>query len=297
MRSVLLWALVLATGATMACSDSRSARSGLGDGEPIRVPAGQFFKGSGLPHGTTGPSVLTTDVQSTLLMQGSLKKRLAGDAKKGAFAIAMRLDDIGTGYWVVPVSNPDPQTEGDLTYEILYDVARNAAVGKHKLILSAVDRSGGFGPITELPVEIATLVPEGTDVISLEWDTNSDLDLQVTTPEGKVVDGKHPTTVIKGDAGIDPTTPGIGTLDHDSNGGCLIDGFREEALVWADEPTLHGPYQLRVNLADACGANGASFVVTWRHGGVVQTQFTGRVSDIDANGGTAPGLYVGTIGL
>jgi hypothetical protein len=293
MRPLLLFACAAAM--SIACSDARTAKSGLGEGEPIRVNGGQFFAGA-LPHGTSGPAVLTTDTQSTLLPQGSLKRKVSGDAKKGAFAIAVRLDDIGSGYWVVPVGNPDPQTEGDLTYEVSYDVARDAAIGKHKLVLSAIDRTGVYGPIIELPIQIATLIPEGHDVISLEWDSNADLDLQVTTPEGKVVDGKHPTTAIVGDGGVDLTTPGLGALDHDSNGGCVIDGYREESLVWK-EPGTPGPYQLRVNLFDACGTAGASFVVTWRRDGVVQKTFTGRVSELDANGGASAGLFIGTIAL
>jgi hypothetical protein len=294
-----VWVALIAASAFSACSDGKTARTGLGEGEPIRVTGGQFFTGP-LPVGTKGPAVLTTDTRSLLFPQGALGRKISGNAKKGAFAVAMRVDDLGTGFWVVPVGSPDPQTDGDLTYEIPFDVARDAAIGKHKMILSAVDNTGTYGPVTELPIQFAPLIPDGHDVISLEWDVNADLDLVVTTPDGKVVDGKHPSTAPMTDAGVDPTAPGTGVMDHDSNANCVIDGYREESLVWKD-PGTPGVYQVRVRLADACGTAGTNFVVTWRRDGEVKWRVTGRVSDLDApsptEDGSGPGLYVGSVDL
>ena len=87
-----------------------------------------------------------------------------------------------------------------------------------------------------------------------------DLDLQVLTPDGKRVDGAHPSTI-----GHDPpytaqelASPGVGILDRDSNPACVIDGIGREALVFQSTPPP-GTYVVYANLANACGHAAVSF--------------------------------------
>ncbi|GAC1359184.1 MAG: hypothetical protein NVSMB47_11990 [Polyangiales bacterium] len=292
MRGMATWALALAT-VLGACGESVRAPTGLG--EPLRVENGQFFGGA-LPTGAAGPAVLTIDSADDRVRQGALRRKLSGNAKSGAAAIALRFADTGSGYWVVPVGPPDPQTEGDLTYEIVYDLARSAPLGRHPLQLSAVDEAGRWGPPSELPLEVASLIPAGHVVISLEWDADVDLDLQVTTPEGKRVDPKHPTTATDLDGGVDAATPGLGVIDRDSNGGCVIDGLRAESLAFKGAAPP-GRYRVAVDLFDACGRDATRFTSQVRVDGALRLQRSGRLQAIDATGGSAPGLFVADVDL
>jgi uncharacterized protein YfaP (DUF2135 family) len=135
-------------------------------------------------------------------------------------------------------------------------------------------------------------------VISLRWDTNVDLDLQVLTAAGNVVDGKHPTTAPPNDAGVVPAD--AGQLDRDSNAGCLIDGIRYENLAWnTGHPT--GRYGIYVNLFDACKQGSVRFelsvytAVPDVDGGSRLERFydqAGELLDIQANGGAGLGLFI-----
>lgn len=292
MRALVLWALTL-----LACTDS--ARAPTAFGEPLRVENGQFFSGD-LPTSPQGPGITQYNSANNLVPQGAVNRKLTGNAAKGASAVAIRLKDAGTGYWVVPVGVADPQTDGELTWEIDYDIDTNAPLGDHTLELSAVDLAGHWGKIEEHPLSVASRIPTGAVVITLQWDTDVDLDLDVVAPWGKTVDPKHPSTAPSTpDSGIDPSTSGVGVLDHDSNGGCVIDGSREESLVFSDPP-FPGVYHVYANLFDACGKDSARFTVTVRvqddaDAGTshVALQKSGEViAPYDITGGASLGLFV-----
>ncbi len=282
-KGVLFSLLLLAAG----CDDGVSATSGLG--EPLRVRGGQFFEGK-IPAATGGPEVLTVDSQNNLITQGQAGKKLAGVARKGATSVATRFEDLGTGYWIIPVGPADPQSEGDLTWETVMDFNSALAPGKHPLLLAASDASGAFGPTRDLPILVQALTPEGAAVITLSWDSTADLDLHVIGPNGKETDPKHITTAFDLDGGL---PPGAGSIDRDANAGCGQNGYRTESLVFVDPPAP-GVYQIRVDMFDACAAPAASFVVTARRAGKSVFSAKGRLLDLDADGGgPGSGLFVG----
>ena len=70
--------------------------------------------------------------------------------------------------------------------------------------------------------------------------------------------------------------PGTGVLDRDSNAACVEDGVREEDVVFADAPA-EGTYLVRVDMASACGAPSADFVLTERVDGKVMDTVKGRL--------------------
>jgi hypothetical protein len=294
-------ASTLALGATacaIACVDTAHAPTAAN--EPFRVENGQFHDGA-LPSDVGGPKITLYNSANNLVHQGALQRRLTGNAAKGSSAVAVRFADIGSGYWVVPVGVEDPQTDGELTYEVDYDLDRDAPLGDHKLQIAAVDLAGSYGPPSEIPITIASRIPTGNVVITLEWDAPVDLDLVLVAPWGKTLDPKHPSTVpATPDSGLDPTTPGIGVLDHDSNGGCVIDGANEESVVFSGPP-FPGIYHVYANLFDACGQSAAHFVLTIRQqvpgaeagtSGVVLQKFGEVIAPYDVTGGASPGLFV-----
>jgi hypothetical protein len=129
-----------------------------------------------------------------------------------------------------------------------------------------------------------------------------DLDLKVVTPDGKVVDSKHPTTAPDDETGkSDPTVDGTGILDRDSNRGCVIDGFSRENLVFQKKPPA-GIYTVYASLFDICGESAVRFNLSTHIAvpgkeegtfGVSETfRTSGAIRAIEASGGKTLGAYV-----
>lgn len=258
--------------------------------EPIQVQGGQFFPGP-LPESDAGPAVVALNSADNLVFPGQAGKVLSGDVAGGGNAILMRLADLGTGYWSVPVGSPDPQMPGAITWSANVDFAWTIPPGNHDMLFSAMGLDGTAGPALHNPYLFQSSVPTGKAVVSLAWDSSADLDLHLVTPDGHEIDPKHPTSASL-DGG---TSTGAGTLDRDSNASCVQDGFREEDVVFADAP-LPGNYLVRVDMFSACGAPAADFVVTVRVDGNVTKTVKGRLLDTDADGGgPGSGLFVAQI--
>lgn len=280
---------VLAALLALGCGESLATPSGVD--EPLHVENGQFFNGP-LPTGTKGPKVTNVQSKNNLLPQGVAGKNLEGDAEKTAWSVALRFDDIGSGYWVVPIGPYDPYTESDLSWTALYDVSRTAPVGEHKLVLSASDHDGNWGPVRETTMLVKSLIPEGHVVVSLVWDTDVDLDLHIVAPTGKELDPKHPNTLAVDGGLVDGGVPGAGQLDRDSNANCVIDGYRQEDVVWHDQP-VPGRYIARADMFSACGQAYADFTFTIRIDGKLIFTRSGRLMALEASGGgKGAGLFI-----
>ena len=241
--------------------------------------------------------------------------RITGIASTDAETVAVRFDDIGTGYWVVPVGAPDPQNSGELGWGIAADFGNNLPIGFRHLLFAATDKTGQSGQ--QLSLEVCTTAPYPDNlnacspktkppqtILSLVWDTNVDLDLRLVTPSGSVVGGKSFSTLSASDGGISDTAlkaPDVGILDRDSNGSCVLDGLRREDVSWQGKAPP-GRYQVYVNLYDACGQASVRFKVvlylaeslpdgTWRLN-EQPALAEGEVLRNSANGGSGPGLFV-----
>lgn len=296
-RAGILLSLALLSG----CS---SVKGKVGVDEPVkcRYPAldgtrdAQFHAGA-IPAANGGPDIVAPQTQNTLVPQGALGRKFTGNAKPGARAIAFRLNDVGNGYWIVPVGAEDPSTEHELSWELTCDFGGKVPAGKHAMQFAAAREDGAFGEISEIPIVVQSRIPGGKVVLTLEWDTDADLDLHlISVQTGKQLDPKHPSTATSSDAGVDPAQPNIGVLDRDSNAACVLDNYRQEDIVWKDG-FVPGQYIINVNMFAACGAGGTNFKVTLRVDGEERLVRVGRLLDIDANGGAGPGLFVTTITL
>ena len=287
MKRLVAAILVPLAVSALGCGPSVDVKSGAA--EPIRVENGQFFAGP-LPTGSAGPAITAIDSRNSIIPQAQTGKKLTGNAAKGAMAVAVRFDDIGNGYWLVPVGPPDPQTEGELTWTVLADFARDAQPGDHNLVFSASNAHGDFGPSKATSVVVRSLTPDGHVVVSLSWDSDADLDLHLVSPDGTELDPKHPNTLALDDAGA--PQPGNGVLDRDSNADCRSDGYRQEDVAWQDAPRS-GNYIARVDMFDACGAPSADFTFAIRVDGKLIFTRSGRLLAMDASGGgPGAGLFV-----
>lgn len=257
-----------------ACSGEKG-ETGLA--EPLRLRSGTFKTGE-LP-GQVGPtpSITSFETASTVVRPGQTEKGLLGRASPDAVAVAVRFADLGSGYWVFPVDGPDPQNNGELVWQTVADFGDDVAPGLHALRVVAIDGAGNAGPPRELSVCITPPIPDNLNacddkllppaaVLSLSWDTPDDVDLVIVTPDGRIVDAKHPRTVAPpppgpsstGDTADAGATASVGTFDRDSNGGCVIDGVQRENLVFQKRPPT-GSYLVYASLFDACGRGPAHF--------------------------------------
>jgi hypothetical protein len=288
--------------------------------EPFRIESGQFIAGAlpGLPPPSASedagagvsPQVEDINVGTGVIEQGEEGLTfIPGHASAGAQTVAVRFGDLGTGYWVVPVGGPDP-SDGNLpTYQFKADFGRGLPPGFHDLLFAAIDADGSSGTQTSLSMCIDTPVPDNLNicspktrappaaVLSLSWNTAVDLDLIVQDPSGATVGGNTATTASGVDGGAEPSVsanPSDGILDH-------ID---QEDIVW-NSSLQSGTYEVWVDLFSACHQASVSFTVSlWLAEGqpdgtqrLVQQQpplATGVLTASQANGGSGPGLFVGS---
>lgn len=280
--------------------------STLGLDEPIRVVGGQFISGALPASNAATPTITNVSISSPIVLPGQAGKGIFGRGTSDASAIALRFDDLGTGYWVVPMGPEDNQFPGELTWQASSNFDPNAASssGHHTLRFVAIDVNGNVGPQTTIdmcfeppiPDNNATCDPSNSPpaaVLTLKWDVNSDLDLVVVGPGGAVTDPKHPSTILP-DAGVfDPTA---GKFDRDSLAGCIPDGRDQEDLVWQTAPPAGTTFDVYASLFDACGLPAASFVATFStYAGdtpVAQQVAKGTFTQFDVSGGSTLGTYL-----
>jgi hypothetical protein len=240
---------------------------------------------------------------------GQVGASFSGDASENSVAVGFALDKVSNGYWVVPVGDID-RTNGRRIWSIAADFGRTIPSGLHNLRAVAIDKNGHGGPQVVLSICIRSLVPDNLAscvksaeppqaVISLAWDVNADLDLQVKGPDGHVLEPKRSTTIKLMDGGAPVTGPAA--FDHDSNANCQIDGFRVENLVWQKERP-QGRYSIYANLFDACKQPVIHFAVSvFEAGGgpdggpqrlELKRTARGELLDISANGGSQIGMFL-----
>jgi hypothetical protein len=318
---LVLGASSLAMGSLLGIGcDGQTSPSGLG--EPIVVRAGAFQEGDlpgSPPLGDVevdagakpeGPHVTVLDSANRVLIPGQSGKQLGGRVTDDASSVGLRFGDLGTGFWVVPLGAPDPQNPGELGWSLVYDVGHDVPPGLHPLRVAAIDDSGGAGTQKELVVCVTSAVPDNLNacdttisppfaVLSLGWDADVDLDLVLVTPEGKIVDPKHPSTSLAVDGGVAPG-PSDGALDRDSDANCVIDGVRRENVVWQKKPRA-GDYLVYARLCSACSLSAARFTAslwfaeptgpkTWAQ--VERVHVSGEVRADEARGDQGLGDYV-----
>lgn len=259
--------------------------------EPLRARGAQFLEGA-LPAEAGGPRVTLATTQNPVILSGQGAKLLAGRAGNAASSIAVRFPDVGSGYWVFPLGPPDPQYPGELTWSVTCDFAGSAPPGPRLLAFAAIDGAGRAGPVTTLPMCFGSSVPDNRHacdpgrpvpaaVLSLSWDVDVDLDLVVVAPDGREISAKAPP--IEGMR-----------VDRDSLGACTRDGLRAEHLVFDPRPS--GRFAIYASLFDACGAPTVRFTLDTyeaQGGALVRTASrSGRLLDLDANGGRDRGLFL-----
>lgn len=245
-------AMLLCASGALSCG----VPAPLGLDEPVRVEHGMLVRE--LRTREDSPVVVRSfENANTIVTDRQRNKLLTGRASTDAFAIAIRLREQGSGYWVLPLGAPDPSANDELTFEALLAFAPTVARGINTVELRAVDRDGVAGPASTFPLCVLGPVPDNLNscdptsappvaVFSLAWDTEADLDVEVELPDGRRVSAKRPSTA--GDRSAASTV----WVDTDAGAQCRHDGARRENVVLNDAPPF-GRYRVYASLFDACG--------------------------------------------
>ncbi|MBX3226754.1 MAG: hypothetical protein KIT84_38955 [Labilithrix sp.] len=229
----------------------------------LQIRSAQFHRGV-MPEESGGPDVLNATVPS-IVAAGRHDYGVGGELDRAATGVAVGFaGDVG--WWSLPAQTPSSSAPLAPTFAFAFGITAATTPGKRDLVVRAVDGEGRFGPAQVRAMEIAPrAVATGRFVVSLTWDSQVDLDLNVTLPNGVVIFKRNPAEFIlpPPSAGVfDPLLPRDGgVLDRDSNARCVLDGVRTENVVWK-EPPPPGRYAVRVDTFSLCGADRASWHVT-----------------------------------
>jgi len=305
--------ILLPICAALGC-EGASADNGLT--ARLRLTGAQFVPGAIEPAPDAMGPVAMASPGVVRLYPGIQNIPLSGSVADGSSVLLGFANDAG--HWIVPaplfdiLSDPEhPQ----YTFSTRMSLSPDTPMGTETLIVRGVDAAGNVGPSLMSDVIVAAQIPPGAMVITLEWDTNADLDLHAVVPvdpnvtlppgvdppaSGTVeVWAKSPLALPPYGRGYDLTDPaikGVGHLDLDSNANCLIDGRRQENIIFGNPPPS-GQYIVRVDAFSLCGQTSAQWTVsvTDADGNPVRKPATWQATDADTRG--MHGLGAGRLAL
>ncbi len=293
MRARFVSGLALVCGlstAPLGCGSGVSVTNGL-DAE-LRVAGAQFFKGTEPAPHPTGPTITSPQTTLSDIQSGQINIKLSGQLSDNAAAVAFHLEG-DVGYWTQAAGAGDITPLGFSASLSFNPSAAPPDGGAFIVDLNAIDSNGNFGPTTSFPFDTVPGFPSGANlVVSLSWDTESDLDLHVIAPDGTEIWSQkrseyQPPTYPKVSAPPATIEKYYGYLDFDSNIQCLIDGRREENVIWQLQLPDGGPnpplghYIARVDTWSLCGTPSADYTVTAYLGGHVIGQVSGESIPFD----------------
>ncbi len=313
MRAVFRRAAVFALlgAGTAACSDA-SSDTGVNAMLRLTGTGVQYVPGSlGTDAAGDAPKMQDVNISTNVVFPGASDRPLSGSAIASS-AVLIGLDgDIG--HWIVPTGLPDTQVEGAFDFSARFSLSPFLPLDTpmRMIIFRAVDARGMVGPPLSQPIKVQALAsPLGIAldgqplVVTLTWDTEADLDLKVRVPNAAdpaspiEVWTKHrvalPTLGPADPPYLDADVKDVGTLDYDSNANCVIDGLRQEDVVFTQAPPSpkaapSGTYEVRVDATSLCGQVTARWhAYAIANGLGVIGEAYGQAVDVDTQGSHGP---------
>jgi hypothetical protein len=289
-------AWMVASLLSLAGCGGASADSGLG--AALRLDNAQYVPGeidSTWPDGGAAtdalvPAVHTVTTINGAVLPGTTGHTLAGTVGPGSTAVLIGLrGDIG--HWIVPVGTVDQATPGDFDFATKATFGYNLPASPLQVVLRATNREGEAGPPRIQTFGVAPTPVQGAMVVWLDWDTEADLDLHVQLPtlgDGGIreISTRKITSLVPPAPGDPAPTPediqNAAYLDMDSNAQCVIDGRRNENVIWPVTPDP-GQYVVRVDTFSMCGEVAANWRVRVFINGIEQAALgrTGQSMDVD----------------
>ncbi len=255
MRALVLALLAVAAGCTGANDDA--AADAL-----LRLSGAQFYRGKPPAPGSDGPLVEQLTTAPASIIRRGASDAVTGFVDRTATSIILWLDG-DVGYWIVQPGAIDVTERGQLAFTASATYPNNLASGSYTLHAMASDVAGQRGPVVDLTLRTEDITQADTLVVSLGWDTESDLDLHLVTPSGVEVWANKINSEplpMPGDTSDPNGYKNGGILDYDSNANCVIDGRRLENIYWTVAPPS-GHYIVRVDTWSLCAQSWANWRV------------------------------------
>ena len=276
--------------------EGASAQSGVTS--YLRLAGAQFVSGEidSADYSPT-PTVERVDSQNNTVYPGITGKSIGGAVGPGATAVLIGLKG-DNGHWILPVQSQDQTSPGDLVFSAKASFSPAVPTGPATILYRAVSALEEIGPPREQALDIKASAAQGALVISLDWDTEADLDLRVTAPDaqGKEVEiwSRNKSSLARPAPGDPPATAdeiaAAGFLDFDSNSQCQIDGRLQENVIWkTNPPQTSSLYSVRVDAFSMCGEVLAHWHVRVLLDGQEVAQAAGQVGDADTRFDHGPG--------
>jgi hypothetical protein len=247
---------------TVAACSATASDTGLE--AAVRVAGGQFYRGSiDKLASADAPTVVDLLNSQSVITPGLQNKQISGRLDPGSTAVAIGFaGDVG--YWILPADVPDADSPTQPTFHASLSFSPSLAQTSYDLIVRAVSPPGDCGPAAHASLDVVqSLPPTGALVVSLWWDTESDLDLHVIDANGVEIWAGNINSYDRY-AAIPTTDAGAWSegsiLDFDSNSGCVIDGRCNENVVWSLAARA-GDYVARVDTFSLCGNSAARWTV------------------------------------
>lgn len=268
----------------------------------LRAANAQFVPGLLSADPTaSGPKVQSVNILTTRVSPGLENLSLTGDVTNGTSALIGLAGD--TGYWIVPTTVSDVLSPGAYQFQTKLSFSPATPLGMQTLLMRGVDAHGQIGASLNFKVTVAAPAATGALAITLAWDTEADLDLHVLAPNPN--DATTPIEIYnKSPVGLPPHVTGTppltgddltaavaaaGKLDFDSNAACLIDGRRQENVVFPAPPPS-GTYSVLVDTFSLCGQVDAQWQVTaTTSDGTVLGSAAWEATDFDTRGNHGAG--------
>jgi hypothetical protein len=283
-------------GAAIAGCGGTSAESGVT--AYLRIAGAQFVEGA-LAADTRGmePAVRGVTLVNTAVYPGQENFPISGSVEDGGTVLIGLGDD--SGYWIVPAPLLDTSTPDNFDFSAQLTFSPQTPTGMHPLVLRGVGPDGALGPAQVFALTFTPPMPAGALVVTLQWDTQSDMDLHVVVPNPN-----EPAMPIeiwsKAPVGLPLRQPGdpppdsdqiaaAGYLDFDSNAACVIDGRRQENVIFT-EPPPSGTYTVRIDAYSLCGQPDAQWqVVAATPDGPLVAPAVWEATDADTRGNHGAG--------
>jgi hypothetical protein len=261
-RRILFIACLFVVGGCEGVSPS------IGNEEPMRVRNAQLFSGPlpGLapddPTPSEGPTVTSIDLQNAIVYNAASDKRIAGHVDDTAVAVGLMVPTLSDSHWVLPLGGADPQFPGELSFVTSASFDARIPPGLHPLRVVAITADGEGGrqrdvtlcfrpPFDDNLNSCNPTNPPPATVVSLHWDRDADLDLEIVTPSGRRVTPRRPR--------VSPEDPSSPFIDRDSLKGCIPDGMRRESIVFNERPS--GRWEFYARMFESCGFEGVRFTL------------------------------------
>ena len=217
-----------------------------------------------VPDPSGGPAISISG-SGTIVTGGSFFLDVVPEAGAPIDTLLVSVEKEAAGYYEMEL--PGNASSYRLVGAVPYDLDQTRAASSVGLCVTAVHAIDRVGETQCHRVYIATVVTEDVQV-TLSWDADSDVDLQVVDPNGNEV-GRSP---VQGEQG--PVA--------DSNEGCELtgaapDGIRNEQVAWTAGSVPGGVYTVRVNYQANCEVAETNYVLRVNNAGETST-FSGTLT-------------------